>query len=78
MDIERIGNTMKLLRNSKNWTLQEESKILNIHRNTLAAYEENPENMSIGLFDKFLEIHNITRDIFFKIAYDNSLIKENK
>lgn len=75
MDIERIGNTMKLLRNSKNWTLKEESKILNIHRNTLAEYEKNPENMSIGLFNKFLDIHNITKDIFFKILYDNSLIK---
>ena len=75
MDIERIGDTMKLLRNSKKWTLQEESKILNIHRNTLAEYEKNPENMSIGLFNKFLDIHNITKDIFFKILYDNSLIK---
>lgn len=78
MDIERIGNAMKLLRNSKGWSLETESKMLNIHRNTLAIYEENPENMSIGLLNKFLKIHNITKDIFFKIAYDNSLIKEKK
>ncbi len=78
MEIERIGNAMKLLRNSKNWSLEAESKMLNIHRNTLAIYEENPENMSIGLLNKFLIIHNISKDIFFKIVYDNSLIVDKK
>lgn len=74
MDLKRIGDTMKLLRNSKDWSLEKESQMLNIHRNTLAIYEENPENMSIGLFNEFLLIHNISRDYFFKIAYDKSLI----
>ena len=78
MDLKRIGYTMKLLRNSKNWSLEKESQLLNIHRNTLAIYEENPENMSIGLFFKFLDIHEISNDYFFKIAYDNSLIKEDE
>lgn len=75
MDVKRIGNAMKLLRNSKEWSLEKESQLLDIHRNTLAIYEDNPENMSIGLLNKFLEIHDITRDYFFKIVYDNSLIK---
>lgn len=75
MDIKRIGTAMKLLRNSKDWSLEKESNLLNIHRNTLAGYEDNPENMSIGLLNQFLSIHNISRDYFFKIVYDNSLIK---
>ena len=74
MDLKRIGDTMKLLRNSKNWSLEKESQLLNIHRNTLAIYEENPDNMSIGVFNEFLNIHSISRDYFFKLAYDNSLI----
>lgn len=78
MEIKNIGIAMKILRNSKNWSLDEEGNLLGIHRNTLAIYENNPENMSIGLFNKFLEIHNITRDYFFKIVYDNSLINQEK
>ena len=74
MDLKRIGDTMKLLRNSKNWSLEKESKLLDIHRNTLALYEDNPENMSLGLFNRFLNIHEITRSYFFKLSYDNSLI----
>ncbi len=76
MDVKRIGNAMKLLRNSKKWSLDKESELLGIHRNTMAGYEENPQNMSIGLLNKFLEIHNISMDYFFKIVYDNSLTKE--
>lgn len=77
MDIKRIGIAMKVLRNSKDWSLEKESQMLKIHRNTLAAYEDNPENMSIGLLNEFLNIHNITRDYFFKIVYDNSLINSS-
>lgn len=73
MDLNKIGNAMKLFRNSKNWSLEEESKMLNIHRNTLAIYEDNPENMSLGLLEKFLEIHNISRSYFFDFVYDKSL-----
>ena len=62
MDLKRIGEAMKLLRNSKNWSLEKESQMLNIHRNTLAIYEENPENMSMGLFNEFLLIHNVSRE----------------
>lgn len=76
MDIKRIGVTMKLLRNSKCWTLEEEGQLLKIHRNTLAIYEENPENMSLGLLNKFLDVHNISRENFFKLVYDNSLTKQ--
>lgn len=75
MEIKKIGTAMKLLRNSKDWSLEEEAKMLEIHRHTLAIYEDNPENMSIGTFNKFLSIHNISRENFFKIVYDNSLIK---
>lgn len=75
MELNQIGNALKLIRNSKNMSLEQESELLGIHRNTLALYENNPENMSLGLLSKFLEIHNINRDIFFKIVYDNSLIK---
>ena len=74
MDIKRIGATMKLLRNSRSWSLEEEGQMLNIHRNTLALYEDSPENMNLGLFNRFLEIHNISRENFFKLVYDNSLI----
>ena len=73
MDLKKIGNAMRLLRTSKNWSLEDESKLLNIHRNTLALYEENPENMSLGLLNKFLQIHKITRSYFFEFVYDNSL-----
>lgn len=74
MELKQIGNALKLIRNSKNMSLEQESELLGIHRNTLALYENNPENMSLGLLSKFLEIHNINREIFFKIVYDNSLI----
>ena len=74
MEINQIGNAMKMIRNSKNMSLEQESELLGIHRNTLALYENNPENMSLGLLSKFLEIHNMSRDIFFKIVYDNSLM----
>lgn len=73
MDLKRIGNAMRLLRLNKEWSLDEESSMLKIHRNTLASYEDNPENMSLGLLDKFLKIHNITRAYFFEFVYDNSL-----
>lgn len=73
MDLKRIGNAMRLLRLNKEWSLDEESSMLDIHRNTLAGYEDNPENMSLGLLDKFLKIHNLTRSYFFEFVYDNSL-----
>lgn len=78
MDLKRIGSTMKLLRNSKNWSLEKESSMLSIHRNTMAFYEDNPENMSIGLFNRFLNIHAISYEIFFRIYHDNSLIVKNE
>ena len=74
MEIKKIGATMKLIRNSKNLSLEKEAEMLGITRNTLAIYENNPDNMSIGLFNKFLKIHNITRDIFFEQWYDKSHI----
>ena len=67
MELNQIGNALKLIRNSKNMSLEQESELLGIHRNTLALYENNPENMSLGLLSRFLEIHNINRDIFLKL-----------
>ncbi len=76
MDMKSIGVSMKFLRNSKSWSLKDESEMLGIHEHTMAAYEENPKDMSIGLLNDFLEIHNISKDNFFKIVYDNSLKNE--
>ena len=77
MNIKEIGRAMKLIRQSKEWSLDYESQSLEIHRNTLSKYEDNPEDMTIGLLDKFLKLHNITREKFFNLVYDNSLIKCN-
>ncbi len=71
--LEQMGKVMKLLRNNKNLSLKKESELLGINQNTLACYEENPENMSISLFNKFLKIHGISNEIFFKMVDDNSL-----
>jgi len=75
MNTKEIGSAMKLIRQSKEWSLDYESQLLEIHRNTLSKYEDNPEDMTIGILDKFLKLHNLTRENFFKIIYDNSLIK---
>lgn len=78
MDLKKMGNALKLLRNSKELSLEKEAQLLGIHRNTLAMYEENPENMSIGLFRNFLDIYDMSMSYFFTNIYDNSLNNQDE
>lgn len=66
MFVEQIGRELKLIRLHKELTLEQAAKILDIHKNTLSVYENNPEILKIGKLYSFLEKYNVSPDIFFK------------
>lgn len=71
MDIlnKKISAKLKGLRAEKGYSLEKMSKLLNIHRETLRKYENNPVSMEIGQFLKILEIYDVETIYFFELIY---------
>lgn len=70
MDIESlnqlISKKLKGLRAENLLSLESVAKQLNIHRETLRRYENNPKLMSIDFFVKLLNCYEIKANIFFE------------
>ena len=81
MFIEQVGKELKAIRLRNGLTLEEASKIVGIHKNTLSIYENNPSVLKIGKLYEILSKYKINVDIFFKeiseyIRTNNELIQE--
>ena len=67
--IKNISGKLKGIRAEHGYTLEEVADKLNIHRETLRKYENNPSNIEIGVFLKILDIYNIETTYFFDLIY---------
>ena len=70
MFLNDIGNELSSLRKRENKTLDELSKFVGIHKNTLCKYESDSSNLSLENLDKILSFYNIDEFIFFKNISD--------
>ena len=66
MFVEQVGKELKSIRDRKGLTLEEASKIVGIHKNTLSIYENNPDILKLGKLFNILNKYNFPPDIFFK------------
>ena len=73
----QIGEELKGLRNKKGLSLEEVSKILNIHSNTLSKYEKDASDMQLGTLQKMLKYYGVDELIFFKVIREYNHIKES-
>lgn len=80
MFIEQVGKELKAVRLRKGLTLEQASKIVGIHKNTLSVYENNPSVLKIGKLYEILSKYKVDVNIFFKdvgeYIHENELIKE--
>lgn len=74
-----IGKELKSLRNKKDLSIEQASKNLNVHPNTLSKYEKDASDMQIGTLEKMLRLYGIDELIFFKIIreYNHNSDLEN-
>lgn len=69
--IKNISGKLKGIRAENGYSLEEMADKLNIHRETLRKYENNPSTIEIGLFLKILDIYKIETTYFFNLIYGN-------
>lgn len=62
-----IGKELKSLRTKNNLSLEQASKKLSIHLNTLSKYEKDASDMKLGMLEKILNFYQVDELIFFKI-----------
>lgn len=62
-----VGQELKSLRNKKGKTIEEASKYLGIHFNTLSKYEKDASDMNLELLEKALNYYGVDELIFFKV-----------
>lgn len=67
LDTKLIAEELKSLRTKKNQTIEEASRNIGIHPNTLSKYEKDASDMQLGILEKVLEYYGIDELIFFKI-----------
>lgn len=80
MFIEQVGKELKAIRLREGLTLENASKILGIHKNTLSIYENNPSVLKIGKLYEILLKYKVDMNIFFgnirEYIRNNELVKE--
>lgn len=80
MFIEQVGKELKAIRLREGLTLENASKILGIHKNTLSIYENNPSVLKIGKLYEILLKYKVDMNIFFgnirEYIRSNELVKE--
>ncbi len=67
LDTKLIAEELRSLRTKKNQTIEEASRNIGIHPNTLSKYEKDASDMQLGILEKVLEYYGIDELIFFKI-----------
>lgn len=75
---KKISAKLKGLRAEKGYTMEEIAEMLEIHRETLQKYENNPFSMGIGTLLKMLNIYEINTTYFFKLIYGKMPITNKK
>ena len=73
-----IGKELKSLRTKNNLSLEQASKELLIHLNTLSKYEKDASDMKLGMLEKILNFYQVDELIFFKIIREYNHEEENK
>lgn len=64
-----ISKKLKGLRAENSMTLDDVAKHLNIHRETLRRYENNPLKMDMDTYVKLLNLYKKDVSIFFEEVY---------
>lgn len=67
--LEDVSTKLRGLRAENHMTLEEVSKKIGIHRETLRRYENNESKIDIDIFLKLLDLYNKEVYIFFKEVY---------
>lgn len=67
--LKEIAIKLKGLRAENDLTLEQVSSKLNIHRETIRRYENNPKNMNMDIFIQLLNLYNTEPLIFFERLY---------
>ena len=67
IDSQSIAKELGALRNKKGVSLEQASKDLDIHSNTLSKYEKDASDMKLSTFEKMLNYYNVDELIFFKV-----------
>lgn len=76
LDGKLIAEELRSLRSKKNKTIEEVSKALNIHFNTLSKYEKDASDMQLGTLEKILNYYEIDELIFFKVIREYNHIED--
>lgn len=76
IDSKMIGKELKSLRSRKGKRLDEVSKYLGIHFNTLLKYEKDATDLKMGTLKKILDYYDIDELIFFKTIREYNHKKE--
>lgn len=67
-----IISKLRGLRAERDLNLDEVSKGIGVHRNTISLYEKGKRKLPLNTFLDLLELYNTNIIIFFQNIYDNS------
>lgn len=62
-----VGKELLALRKKKSITLENLSKEIGIHTNTLSKYEKDASDMKLSTLQKILKYYNVDEIIFFNV-----------
>lgn len=69
---EKIGQSLRMIRVGKGYSLNEASKISGINMETLRRFEKNQTNISVNNLFLLLESYEVSLEYFFTIVRDNN------
>lgn len=72
----QVGEELKALRNKKDLSLEQASKDLNVHSNTLSKYEKDASDMQLSTLQNVLRYYGVDELIFFKVIREYNHSKE--
>ena len=75
---EMLRSELKGLRAKNNMRFEDVANALNVHRETVRKYENNPGLMDVETLFKMLEIYNVDPLYFFNSIYGRLPYKEVK
>lgn len=74
---EQVGKELKSIRDKRGETLEEVSKHVKIHKNTLSIYENDSKKIQMKKLEELLDYYGLNMYYFFKQIYDYNHNLEN-
>ncbi len=72
--IRCIGLELADIRNTKDYSIIEVSKKIDVNKDTISNYENGKSPMQITILEKLLNFYNVPVNIFFNKVYDRMQI----